>query len=94
MLHKIYSIKINNTIIDDLTWSRWKQNKYKEGLEFIIPIDSLPKGAHILSIYDESGFSYIMAEDEENENETNRVKTGGKEIIIPFWYDKLAANNK
>ena len=86
-LNEVYIIKLNNNIIKDLSWSRWIKNKYEQGIEFVIPIDFLSKGENILSVYDESFVTFLDEQDE-------YIEDFGKEIFIPFWYDKLAANNK
>ena len=46
----------------------------------------------MLSIYDESNFTKV--ETTNDQGETEYIEQNGKEIIIPFWYDKLAANKK
>ena len=91
-INKLYNIKINNTIIENTSWSRFQKNNHLSGIEFIIPIDAYSKGHHMLSIYDESNFTKV--ETTNDQGETEYIEQNGKEIIIPFWYDKLAANKK
>ena len=85
-VYDIYSFQIDSIQIHDFDWSKFKRNKLTFGLEVIIPIDYLEKGKHILSIHDQSQLTPLIAGMEDSLiNFTSE---------IPFWYDKLAANNK
>ena len=83
-LEELYIIKINNTVVKNLNWYHWAETSTYRGLEAIISIKHLNEGEHILSIYDHS----------RKKIEVRDSIIYGKSTEIPFWYDKLAANNK
>ena len=98
-INDIYEIQVNNEIFNDLIWTRWKKSRLDEGIEFIIPISHCQNGANKLIIRDKANLQHV-SESKSDKNE----ETGGLvqlnlighrvDIEIPFWYDKLAANNK